>query len=658
MRGKPEDGHVDVFSYNYEGNAVTGLGSLFIVGQVQPASEDTSYMINLVASLAKREYYSKVDAAPKDAFSKTLKKINEVLQDFFRNKDLKVNIGIFTVAGENIFISRLGKFKIILARDNQDIDILNNINLFNKEHIQDKEFSNIISGKVMPQDKIFAFYPGRSIVAREKNIKGLLAGPTDQFVDKLNAIKTTNENFLCAAVHVTINKYSEPATIKIPQPRELAEPKTILAKVSKAQDGIANQEIKEIPDVRPVEPKPRLKAQPITETIPTPAPEPIPAPVVPENLQGSNVYYPGNKSVSQAEPAPADKSIPQESPTFIRPTEFSSAKKDNFFDVILRKFKPSGVYIIGVGKGEGISKKKLIITASSVIAVIAFLVIAKLTFIPALPVPGIENAQDKAVSALMGDVQSKIDLAKTYKEQNNLFDARRILFESLTALSSGAAPDSEKIEEKRLEIVSILDEMDKAVEFSPSLLKDISETLGDDFQIWSFAWSLAKGEMKIQKPDITGLVNYYPYQDNLYILAQEGIFKITDAAKGKTNPTRWLSDNAAVPPTPLLLTVDSKVYVLTENGIMTTYYKGDKTSEVNTSIPVNKDDILLTTANSSSLFLVDKSHNRIYVISKDTGSVIKTLKIAGSPFIIGGSIGDDETIYLLSKDNKVWTVKP
>ena len=148
LRGKPEDGHVDVFSYNYEGTSSNNLGSLFIVGHIQPASEDTSYMINLVASLAKREYYSKTDVAPKDAFSKTLKKINEVLQDFFRNKDLRVNIGLFAVAGENIFISRLGKFKIILGRDNQDIDILNNINLFAKEHIQEKNNFKVINNLI------------------------------------------------------------------------------------------------------------------------------------------------------------------------------------------------------------------------------------------------------------------------------------------------------------------------------------------------------------------------------------------------------------------------------------------------------------------------------------------------------------------------------
>src|SRR3989344_493989 len=245
-RGKAEDGHVDVFSYNYDGNATNSLGGLFIVGQVQPATEDTSYMVNLVASLAKREYYVKNDIAPKEAFSKTLKKINEVLQDFFRNKDSKVNIGIFAVAGENILISRLGKFKIILSRDNQDIDILNNINLFSKEHVQEKEFSNIISGKVTPQDKILAFYPTRTIIAREKNIKAYLSKlGADEFSAKLSSIKEENDNFSCAAIHIIVNKYKEPTLIKRPQPRELKK-ETPSQEKSKIQSRLASSDLPDL----------------------------------------------------------------------------------------------------------------------------------------------------------------------------------------------------------------------------------------------------------------------------------------------------------------------------------------------------------------------------------------------------------------------------
>ncbi len=661
LRGKPEDGHVDVFSYNYEGSASNGLGGLFIVGHVQPASEDTTYMINLVASLAKREYYSQPDAAPKDAFSKTLKKINEVLQDFFRNKDLKVDIGIFTVAGENIFISRLGKFKILLARDNQDIDILNNINLFNKEHIQEKEFSNVISGKVMPRDKIFAFYPGRSIIAREKNIKGfLIDSEAEEFSQKLNLIKQKSEGFLCAAVHLTINKYKEPTIIKTPQPRELSQPKVVLAaKTIKTPKETMPQP--EVQNVRPAdsprvttkpEPKPELPVKEVPPIIPQ-------AEVQPEPLQSSNVYYPGNKSLSgTGETKPDAPVLPEESSTYIRPTEFSSAKKDNFMDTILKKFKPSGVYIIGAGKGSGMPKKKLIIVGSAVALALAFLVVAKLTFIPSLPVPGIENAQDKALSALISQIQEKLDSAQSFKDQNNLYDARRLLFEALKTLSTSATENSDKIEKLRQQAIALLDQIDKAVAISPSLYQDITKTFTDDFSAWSFIWSLAHGENNIQKPEVEGVISWYPYNDNLYILASGGIFKITDAAKGKTNAVAWLNKDVSIPSGALLLAVDTKIFVLSGNGIMTTFYKGDRVSEVNTGVPVNSDDILLTTTDAKSLYLVDKEFNRIYVINKDSGSVEKTIKIDGESFVVGASIADDGTIYLLSKDNKVWKITP
>ncbi len=741
LRGKPEDGHVDVFSYNYDGNPRTqraeqqpngavavrpssydgsspnGLGGLFIVGQVQPASEDTSYMINLVASLAKREYYLKPDAAPKDAFSTTLKKINEVLQDFFKNKDLDVNIGIFAVTGENIFISRLGKFKIFLARDNKNIDILNDIVLFNKDHIQEKEFSNVISGKIMPKDKIFAFYAGRSITARERNIKdNFLKLAAVEFSEKLNSIKEANDNFNCAAIHLTINKYKESAIIKSPQPRELREPEAYkealtspqatLAKISKTPPTKISA-VKELPAVRP------------SEIIIKPA-EPPKAEVTPASpppSEGGNVFYPGRKGISIDEPTSSGSTPSMESP-MMRPTEFSSAKKSNLLDIILKKFKPSGVYIIGVGQGPAFSKKKLIMASSLALAVVALAIISKLTFAPYLPIPGIENGKDKAITALVHQIQPKLDSAISFKDQNNYLESRKLLFESLTALSSSNVESSQKVENLRKNIMATLDELDKAVELSPNLIQQVPSNLGDSSLITSIKgklyvyladnqdssngnivevgsegigkttavtnfnpWYLIGGDgllvMVNQIADKIGtltiasgglktspvsmpaaVINAYPYQGNLYMLASDGVYKITDAVGGKSNPVSWLNKDAKLPTDPLLLAVDGKIFVITKDGTLATYYKGDKTAEVSTAIPVSDDSIFLTTTDSKNLYLVDKNLNRIYVITKDSGSIVKTIKISGEPFIVSASINDSETIYLLSKDDKVWEVKP
>ncbi|MBI2064168.1 MAG: hypothetical protein HYT66_00435, partial [Candidatus Yanofskybacteria bacterium] len=107
-----KEGHFDLFAYDYEADeAKRKLGNLYLVGNVQmPATptpegrgsdqsvggeNDITYVTNLVASLAKREYYANPDLAPKEAFSLALKKINDVVGEFFTNKDIKINIGIF-----------------------------------------------------------------------------------------------------------------------------------------------------------------------------------------------------------------------------------------------------------------------------------------------------------------------------------------------------------------------------------------------------------------------------------------------------------------------------------------------------------------------------------------------------------------------------------
>jgi hypothetical protein len=549
LRGKPEDGHVDVFSYNYEGNSSNGLGGLFIVGQVNPASEDTSYMINLVASLAKREYY-KTETDPKEAFSKTLKKINEVLQDFFKNKDLSVNIGIFAVTGENIYISRLGKFKIFLARDNQNIDILNNINLFNKEHIQEKEFSNVISGKIIPKDKIFAFYAGRSITARERNIKdNFLKLGADGFSEKLNSIKEANENFTCAAIHLTINKHKESAIIETPQPRELRKseepavtPQLAVSKTPKTSAKVTTP--KTLPDIRPVQ---------------TIKPEVIKTEAVANPSEKSNVFYPGKSNLSiEPEPAP-EPSLPAggESP-MIRPSEFSSAKKDNLFDNILKKFKPSGIYIIGAQQGPVFSKKK-IITVASLLAVIVLVVVAKFTFAPYLPipVPGAATPEEKAANKLADEAKAGLETANGYISQNNLFEARKLLRTYIGSLSA-ETDKTQRVMNVEAEILAKLDEIDKAVAISPSLSADKqAESPDDPFKLWTFVWSLAKTDLNVTEPDIAGVLGLYPSQDNLYILASDGIYKIVDGLKGKSSAVSWLGKDASLPINPVSIATDN-----------------------------------------------------------------------------------------------------
>ena len=228
VKGSQKEGHLDIFSYDYGSDEnKKKLGSLYIVGNIQQGTDalkvsgsgkeakmgetDIAYVTNLVASLAKREYYSNQDLSPKEAFASALKKINDVVDEFFLNKDVKINIGIFALAGENINISKIGKFKILLARDGKNIDILNNIDLFTKEKVEEKEFSHVVSGRIAPGDKILAFYPGRFVTVREKTLReNFLKLDTEQFIENIDAIKKEKADFACAALYINLNRIKEP----------------------------------------------------------------------------------------------------------------------------------------------------------------------------------------------------------------------------------------------------------------------------------------------------------------------------------------------------------------------------------------------------------------------------------------------------------------
>src|SRR3990167_11115335 len=124
--------HFDSFEYGPHDKKDKHLGYLFVVGHLKYGTENMAYVLDLVSSLAKREYYSENGSAeedPKKAFDHTLKKLNDVLEDFFENKEFQLNLGLVAVAGENIHIAKLGKLKILLARSGEIIDILNNVDL-------------------------------------------------------------------------------------------------------------------------------------------------------------------------------------------------------------------------------------------------------------------------------------------------------------------------------------------------------------------------------------------------------------------------------------------------------------------------------------------------------------------------------------------------
>ena len=578
IKGNSKEGHTDVFAYDYyDDDDKRKLGGLYIIGNVKQDdaiantenTPDIAYITNLVASLAKREYYSRPEISTRDAFSATLKRINDVVEEFFSakggsssgGKNLKINIGIFAVAGEQIFISKLGKFKIILGRESRTIDILNNVDLFSKEQVEEKEFSNIVSGKIMAGDKLFAFYPNRMVIAREKAIKAdLLVSNAEQFSEKINSVKEIKPDFDCGALYLSIDNYR-------PAP-EVASP------LSSVPNGTKN---------------------------------------------GS----------THGQPRHGDDEIPR-----IISSEFSLGRKVNPLLASIMAPVKIARSLFNSWRGTRALKGKFLLL-SFVAGVLVIGVVLIKTFV-------VIDPEKRQLNAVIDQTQNSLKLARIKIDQNDLIGARQLLVNSLAGIyTMGFTND--KTEKTTREVYGILDDIDKAVDISPSLLETMPEELNQKIAILN-----AHKELGIALA---------LYENNLYILTHDNILKISDIDKASSKtPSPWLKSNT-LPSQPITLAVDGNIYVMNSSGTLATYYKGEKILETNTFIVSGEGDVLLTSTDSDKLYLVNKTLARIYELDKESKTLIRTLKVGSSePFVDAYLLGDS-TIVITTKDGRIWEIK-
>ena len=636
LKGNAKDGPSDLFSYDYADSSRRGLGHLYVVGNIQAGQAaaaddiDVGYVINLVASLAKREYYAKADAEPKEAFAAALKKINGVIEEFFKQKDTKINIGLFTIASGQVHIAKLGKFKILLARDGDNVDILNNIDLFKKESTQEKQFSNIISGSVADGDRILAFYPSRLMVAREKQLKAnLLSLGQDEFAKELESIKDNKQDFACAAVHIELHKVTEAAIAQNIQPKEIPPEELAIVNVQLASE--VKDEIKE------------------------------------------------------------------EMPKII-PAEFSLGRQP----------RPFAKYAHQIKNMKITPNNRMFVMGGTAAAVLVAIVILKsYVFV---------NASDRALSAAAAQANSSIKVAETKVSQNDLLGAHSILLSSLASLNQSIQQNgsSDKVTDVKNSILQALDNLEQATDAELSAVATIPSDNGVGQLLTAsgndvYAY-LLRGEtgaiVKVSQNSISGgvevkgisptalfasetyvsaidlpakkaaslslkkntvgnmtftgepLVSADVYQDNLYGITANSIIKIADATSGHSAVTTWLASGATLAGDPRLVAVDGNVYVLSGDGVLTMYYKGQAKNGdgYKTAVVPDATSTILTTADSPSLYVVNKSLGRIYVIEKTTGDLTKTLKLNSNTAIISAALATDGTIYILS-DNKIWKTK-
>lgn len=573
--------HCDVLTYTGANGSERTLGSLYAVGYTKYGEdEDLGYVLSLVSSLAKREYYSEASIRggdPKKAFESTLKKLNEVLEDFFKNKSLTLNIGLAAIAGDQLLLSKLGKFKVGLARNGEYIDVLNNLMLFQKSDEGETQFSNIVSGKLYPGDKLFAYYPTRPITSRERNLQGVLLKETQQqFADKIALLASTAPNFACCGVHISL------------------------------------EQIKEIP-------------------IQAPAPAwPVggPAPVA----------------------VPAAELTPTVKPAVVS-AELSVAKKPTSVSSIAR-----AASTLRYLNRLPIHKRFR-----------GFIVIALLIVVPLFVIALVRaSGSSSEIKTAYRAATENLKLAQAKLAQNDSKEARALLTAALANISSY---QDTKIIEVRGALESALDGVDHASSVAPMSVRNLTEeetalaaanmllaTNAAKQSVWYNRSELLTVDTKSYKlKDPATAIDATLYEGNLYVLSANHIYKYAGALQGNVKRIEWGSESSDALQS---IAADGNIYALMPQGTVTTYFKGERKGQIETSLPIDAASRIYAFENDPKLVITNPALKRAYVIDKTSGAILVSYKLDSIGQLKDAALDSDGVLWLLSADYKLWQLKP
>lgn len=653
--------YFDVLSCTGTTTQEKNLGSLFMVNQIKFTDEDLAYLISLASSLAKREYYSEQSLAEQDAksaFNRTLRKLNEVLDEFFQNKKFHLNMGLVSISGNSVYISKLGKFKVSLARNGQLIDVLNNIEFFDRDMEGEKQFSNIISGKLQPGDKIFAYYPLRSTVSREKQLNNMLIEANqEEFDQKLAQFAASAKNFSCCGIHIQM------------------------------------QQVKELPI--------QTKSHYSIRTASVPQGIPASTPTTKETSSANQTRISSDAILNkneQEESGPENNSKRQSTSVettlikpYIIPAELSVGRRSNPLSTM----------------ASYMSKLKNLGQFNSRIRARVFLSIAAVVLIPLLVFVGIRTfGTPSELKQALNYSRENLRLAQSNLSQNKTKEARLLLYQALATIS--AINKNKTTEAVRSEINQTLSVVDKTSDQMPIQFADLNQdgpeqpaktnyvspfadgaivltdvgsivaisqngateiarlsfpakyifgsaeylTAHDGQQFWFFDIKNQKTALYTLK-EPPQIVDATIYENNLYMLATDSVYKYSDVVTGGVSGSTWaqsISNGTAI-------AADGKIYILTSAGHLEIYFKGAKTGEFDLQLSHTSGSRIFTFKDHAFLYITDKTNARVYVFDKATGS----LKVSYDLSLVGAitdiSVSRDGSVWVLSSVNKIWTIK-
>lgn len=154
--------YLEVMIQEEENVSHKNLGTLLGILEINDESEDSSYIVNYILSVIKKEYFSKGKRGAIESFESALHKANMALSKLAQHENInwigKFNALIAVIEKNNLHFSQAGKALALLLRNNFLTDISEGMS---EEDFPNplKTFTNLSSGKMEEGDKLILANP-------------------------------------------------------------------------------------------------------------------------------------------------------------------------------------------------------------------------------------------------------------------------------------------------------------------------------------------------------------------------------------------------------------------------------------------------------------------------------------------------------------------
>lgn len=175
----------ETFAYEPSNIEEEPLGNLYIMGLVKNQNKEMEFLPNLVASIARREFYKLTDTNPETSFENCLKKVNAAILDLEKeHKNLRKHISfcIVNITKNILRFSQLQGHFIYMLRNNSLI------NIGGEQKKSKNLFSAVVSGDIELDDSfIFATTQLKDIFFK-KSIKKMLSCDLEKQADTIHKL--------------------------------------------------------------------------------------------------------------------------------------------------------------------------------------------------------------------------------------------------------------------------------------------------------------------------------------------------------------------------------------------------------------------------------------------------------------------------------------